>query len=533
MPRFTFTESVTLSGSPNTYAWSSPSNWLGGAVPPNGSNPVIGPGTNPDAVSYDDINNLRLYNLTVLSDAPTVEIASGDSLRVAVALVNQATIDVDSSAVVATRRFAHNDLINVAGTVEIPDFINQGTFALQGNSADIFLAFPHTGNVASNVIQNFDAGDGLFFNSFALTQRYPAYSALVSGTTLTIDGLRTHGSPVDLYELTNFGTASDVTSLTTDLVQRNDPYTGATKTFLEIAAVCFVAGTRIATQRGETAVEDLREGDLVVTVTGAQPTLRPVAWTGHRRIDLTTQPRPESLYPIRIHGGAFGENLPRRDLLVSPDHCLFADGQLVPAKLLVNGMTIVQDRSFHSVEYHHVELETHDVLLAEGLPVESYLDTGNRGFFANAGEPITLHPGLDIDPGLLRWQDRLCAPLRLRSAEVESIWARIAARAEVLGHTRPSPVTTADPDLRLIARGRSFRPVTVAGNRYTFVLPAEAQEMRIASRACMPVEANRQADDWRRLGVAISRISVRIADRRIDIPCRSSRPGPGLASGGA
>ena len=34
----------------------------------------------------------------------------------------------------------------------------------------------------------------------------------------------------------------------------------------------------------------------------------------------------------------------------------------------------------------------------------------------------------------------------------------------------------------------------------------------------MPVEANRHADDWRRLGVAVDRIDIRVGDERIDVP---------------
>jgi hypothetical protein len=36
-------------------------------------------------------------------------------------------------------------------------------------------------------------------------------------------------------------------------------------------------------------------------------------------------------------------------------------------------------------DYVHVELDRHDILLAEGLPAESYLDTGNRAAFGTQG----------------------------------------------------------------------------------------------------------------------------------------------------
>ncbi len=136
---------------------------------------------------------------------------------------------------------------------------------------------------------------------------------------------------------------------------------------------CYRAGTRIATAYGETPVEALRAGDLVRTHAGA---LRPVAWVGWRRVDCRRHPRPELVWPIRIAAGAFGARLPARDLFVSPDHAIFiaADGVLIPARYLVNGATITA-MPVAWVEYHHVELATHDILLAEGLPAESYLDT--------------------------------------------------------------------------------------------------------------------------------------------------------------
>ena len=79
--------------------------------------------------------------------------------------------------------------------------------------------------------------------------------------------------------------------------------------------------------------------------------------------------------------GAFGPAEPARDLLLSPDHAVFRGGALIPARALINGSTIVQEPA-SSAHYFHVELPRHAVLLAEGLPCESYLDTGNRAAFA-------------------------------------------------------------------------------------------------------------------------------------------------------
>ncbi len=78
--------------------------------------------------------------------------------------------------------------------------------------------------------------------------------------------------------------------------------------------------------------------------------------------------------------GAFGEGRPNRDLWLSPDHAVFVDGALIPVRHLVNGGAIVQELR-DEVTYSHVELGRHDVVLAEGVLCETYLDTGNRPAF--------------------------------------------------------------------------------------------------------------------------------------------------------
>ena len=520
MPQIRVTQSVTL-GTTNSYAWNSTSNWVGGVLPVSGDSVAVNQPAGSTGVSYDNLQLAGpLLRLTVpdQSPSPVLEIAGGITLLASGAVFNSGTIDVDSGAVMATKREASNHLTNVTGSDWLPNFLNAGTFAYQGPSANIYLtnAEPVWTDIATNDVTNFAVGDGLFLEGFVFSHGYISYAASVSGTTLTVDGTTKAGATTLLYELTNFGTAAGVTGITATGTVVNNPLTGVPNAFLELAAVvCFAAGTRIATERGDVAVEDLHQGDHVLTVGGGR---RPVRWIGQRRLDLATQRRPESLYPIRIRRGAFAENVPQRDLLVSPDHCLFVDGRLVPAKLLVNGMTIAPDYTVPVVHYYHIELDRHDVLMAEGLAAESYLDTGNRDFFVNGGGPLTLHPELAIDSERLRWQDRLCAPLCLHSAECEPEWQRLAARAEALGYRPPTPMTTEDPDLHLLAGDRAFRPVAVEGDRYVFVLPEGAADVRIASRSGVPVTVNRHADDWRRLGVAVGRIGIRIGEERIEIP---------------
>lgn len=284
-----------------------------------------------------------------------------------------------------------------------------------------------------------------------------------------------------------------------------------------VFSTCFARGTHILTAEGEVAVETLAVGDMIVTVSDGRRVTRPVKWLGQRRIDIAGHPRPVTVAPIRVRRGAFAPNVPKRDLLLSPDHCLFLDAKLIPAKLLVNGMTIVQERATRSVHYYHVELERHAVLLAEDVPVESYLDTGNRAFFANAGLALVLHPEFQVNAGLKCWVEDACAPLAVSPATVEPVWRRVAERAEWLGYAPPCHETTDDAELRLLVDGRTIHAVSTDRGRYVFVVPATSS-VRLVSRAVIPSDVVPCLDDFRSLGVAISRIVMRVSDEEIVIP---------------
>ncbi|MFM9857255.1 Hint domain-containing protein [Pseudoxanthobacter sp. M-2] len=159
--------------------------------------------------------------------------------------------------------------------------------------------------------------------------------------------------------------------------------------------VCFLAGTMIATPAGETPVESLAIGDLVLTADGRAA---PVRWVGVQTVVTPFADRLLS-YPIRITAGALGEGLPVRDLLVSPDHALFLDGVLVQASALVNGTTIVRETAMPDrFTWFHVELDDHALILAEGVPAETFLDTVTRRRFDNFADYVALYG--DADPRL-------------------------------------------------------------------------------------------------------------------------------------
>lgn len=117
-----------------------------------------------------------------------------------------------------------------------------------------------------------------------------------------------------------------------------------------------------------------------------------------------------------------------------------------------------------SVHHFHVELDRPDILLAEELPVESYLETGNRAQFANDADHVALHP--DFAP--LSWTDDACAPLCLGGPRVMRVRAQLAARTE-----RVAGLRSAEADLRVLAGGRLIRPATARGGMHR--IPAAAR----------------------------------------------------------
>jgi hypothetical protein len=293
---------------------------------------------------------------------------------------------------------------------------------------------------------------------------------------------------------------------------------GAGGTEIFLSAVCYVAGTRILTDTGERAIENLSRGDTILTLSDNELKPRSVRWVGHRRIDLISHPRPETLAPVRVQRGAFADNTPHTDLLVSPDHAIFTDGKLICARQLVNGTTIVQERDWAAVEYHHVELDQHAILMAEGLPAESYLDTGNHGFFANSGAPLVLHPDLTDETGYPTREAGSCAPFVCDEASVRTVWQRLAERAAAIGRPVPRCATTMDPDVRLLSDRRTIRPIFSNSDLIVFPVPRGAREVGLVSRGQSPIEARPWLSDRRRLGVRVKRIVLRGADGPREVP---------------
>ena len=196
------------------------------------------------------------------------------------------------------------------------------------------------------------------------------------------------------------------------------------------ALPCYCRGTLIDTARGEKPVEKLAIGDKVVTMSGA---LRPIKWIGRRSYGGRFVMGRKDILPVCIKAGALDENVPRRDLWISPHHAMYLDGVLIEAKDLVNGVSIVQAETVEQVEYFHIELDSHDVIIAEGALSESFVDDDSRGMFHNAHEYRALYPDAVTAPA------RYCAP-RLRRTAMRSRRRGGASRsAPGLRRTAASP----------------------------------------------------------------------------------------------
>ena len=204
---------------------------------------------------------------------------------------------------------------------------------------------------------------------------------------------------------------------------------GFANDFLLGSVPCFLPGTMIEGEGGEAAVEDLKIGDRVVAIDGDLRSLKPVRWIGRKALSpAALMADPLRAAPIRIRGGALAEAVPVRDLLVSPCHAFLVGGVLVQAGAMVNGTSIVREtRISRAVEYFHVELDDHSLILADGALAETFIDNADRMAFDNWDEHERLYPHGHVtdEAPYPRATSARQVPARIRD--------RLAARAVAIG----------------------------------------------------------------------------------------------------
>lgn len=406
--------------------------------------------------------DMALSDLTVAVTGTQAEIdVSGGTLTIA----ETARIDLSSDF-----SYAYGNLLNLGaisltfGDFTIDDwnpgdgFVNQGSLVVSGGrfavASDLFAnagtvqigaggyleidatsSFTSTGLVAIGAAGTLDIGAASAASvDFTGTGRLVLDDA--AGYTGTIGGLSI-GTSIQLTGQTVLSASILGTTLTADLegggtvAYTIDPAlpdlvvdiaTGDDGLANLLVVLCFRSGTRLETAEGPRAVDALRVGELLRTATGE---LRPIRWIGKRSFDCARHPDPRAVRPVRIAADAFGPAQPARALFLSPDHAIHAEGVLIPVRYLIDGVAVRQTRAAR-VTYFHVELDSHDIVLAEGLEVESYLDVGDRHSF-DGGVAVRLYPAFGQGPHVELIREAMsCAPLTVTGSAVDAVRAHLA-----------------------------------------------------------------------------------------------------------
>ena len=310
-----------------------------------------------------------------------------------------------------------------------------GTLHLSGNASgamkvDAGSTLDLAGGQTSGSV-TFGAGAGLTLASAALSSGL-LLQDFYRGDTIDLEGIAyVNGLTGGSYDQASgqLQVSNGVSSLTLSFGAGNalvdDPFhftsdgAGGTLVSNDAVPACYCLGTLIATPGGERLVEALAIGDHVLTARGETRVIR---WIGRRSYVKRFLAGKRHLLPILLRAGCLGGGLPRRDLRVSPMHAMFLDGLLIPAECLVNGTSITQDRACDRLDYFHVELDSHDVILAEGAPSETFLDDDSRMVFHNAADYAALYPD---QPSA----GQFYAPRLTSGYEVQAINQRLAAIA--------------------------------------------------------------------------------------------------------
>jgi Hint domain len=289
------------------------------------------------------------------------------------------------------------------GTLSANGIFDEGTLVASGTNtigADISGSgnLELTSGAALTVNNSIDSATGIVFASGVETLNLTDQS----GTLGTINGFAA-GDTINLLNQ-DFTTADHINyASSTGILTITNPSSTVLAT-LEFAGsytqsefqatgtaitICFYPGTNISTASGEASVEALAIGDLVRTHDGL---VKPIRWIGRQTVSRLFAD-PLRVLPIRIRRNAFGENLPCRDLLVSPDHALLVDGVLIQAGALVNGISVVREADVpQTFTYYHIELDDHSLILAENTPAETFVDNIDRMGFDNWAEHQALYP---------------------------------------------------------------------------------------------------------------------------------------------
>ncbi len=344
------------------------------------------------------------------------------------------------------------DAVATGGTFTLADsggtFSNDGTItagnsdtldvktAIAAGSGTIQVVSKGTVDVANVTVsktQTFDFVDNTGVLRLGQPNKFLAsITGFQTGDSIDLTGIKADTATLSSNTLmiANGGTTVATLSLQGDYSQGKFTVAsdGATGSAITVTAICYAAGTRILTPRGEKPIERLHRDELVMTLSGRP---QPIRWIGRRRVDFRRHPNRQRVLPVRIAAHAFGPEQPKRNLVLSPDHAVYVEGVLIPIRHLINGTTITQIER-RAITYYHIELQQHDVLLADGMPAESYLEAGARSAFSNGDAVIQLHPEFTPaqDHYAMLWEQHGYAPLVVAGETLERVRASLAAGSQ-------------------------------------------------------------------------------------------------------
>ena len=345
-----------------------------------------------------------------LVSGETVSIVSGTASVTGAGLVDGGAISVTGSSTA----FKVGVPVTGTGSILVDSGASLTLSAAGATDSGLSVAFGTNGTaLAPNTVVIDDASFNGTISNFGLHDNL-------------VDGLATYNA-ADRFTFNNgVGTLTGAGGTVLETFNHFGVTGGATSGVLDVVSgpggapeivFCFYAGVQIATPDGEVAVENLRDGDLVMTADGSA---HPIVWMGRSEIS-TRFADPLRFLPIRITAGALGDGLPVRDLLVSPCHAIFLDGILVQAGALVNGTTIVQETEVPAnFTYYHVELAHHALLIADGALAESFVDNVDRMNFHNWAERTApVEPIAEMDLPRAKAARQLPQSIRRRLAAQE------------------------------------------------------------------------------------------------------------------
>ncbi len=269
---------------------------------------------------------------------------------------------------------AGNDLIEGGdGNDEL--FGEGGDDTIRGGDGDDTI----DGGDGNDLIEGGDGNNllqgGLGDDTFVVTTAGDTVEGGDGNDTLSLSGL----GPFDI-NVNSEDTVTGSQDGTINFLDENGDVSGSvTFSGIENIIPCFTPGTRIATPRGECAIEELRVGDRVITRDNG---LQEIRWIGQRALTGLELQKAPHLRPVLIRAGALGRGLPLHDMLVSPQHRMlinseraalyFEDREVLASAKHLTDLDGVAQTAAQETTYVHFMFDQHEVVLSNGAWSESF-----------------------------------------------------------------------------------------------------------------------------------------------------------------